>query len=243
MRRVRFRDEAGSNRVGTLTEDGIEFGGQLYNPEDVTYLPPTEPSKIVCVGWNYLEHAAEKDVELPDRPSLFLKPPNALAAHGDTVTLPSGKDLVEYEAELGVIIDRHCRNVAEEDAMDVIRGFTCVNDISNRDDQNVEQNWVRGKAFDNSAPMGPVMATPEHVPDDARVTSRVNGETRQDSSIEHLIFSIPELVAEITSYVTLEPGDVVSTGTPEGVGPLSDGDHVEIEVEGVGTLEHDIRVV
>jgi 2-keto-4-pentenoate hydratase/2-oxohepta-3-ene-1,7-dioic acid hydratase in catechol pathway len=117
-----------------------------------------------------------------------------------------------------------------------------VNDVSNRDDQNAEQNWIRGKAFDNSAPIGPVLATPEEVPDDARIQLRVNGETKQDSSLDLLLFSIPELIEEITTYLTLEPGDVVSTGTPEGVGPLSDGDRVEVEVEGVGVLEHDVRV-
>jgi 2-keto-4-pentenoate hydratase/2-oxohepta-3-ene-1,7-dioic acid hydratase in catechol pathway len=122
--------------------------------------------------------------------------------------------------------------------MDVVAGFTCVNDVSNRDDQRVETNWVRGKAFDGAAPMGPVVADVEDVPADARVRLRVNGETKQDSTRDQLIFDVPTVIEEVTTYLTLEPGDVISTGTPAGVGPLSDGDRVEVTVEGVGTLEH-----
>jgi 2-keto-4-pentenoate hydratase/2-oxohepta-3-ene-1,7-dioic acid hydratase in catechol pathway len=172
---------------------------------------------------------------------LFLKPPNALAGHGDAVTLPAGKDRVEHEAELAVVIGEQCRNVAVEDAPDVVAGYACADDVSNRDDQRREQNWVRGKAFDGSCPLGPVLATPDEVPDDADVELRVNGETRQRSSIEHFVFTVPELIAEITEYVTLERGDVIVTGTPEGVAELEDGDRVEVEIEGVGTLEHGVE--
>ncbi|NHN49414.1 fumarylacetoacetate hydrolase family protein [Halostella sp. JP-L12] len=239
MRRVRFRDAAGSVRNGVWSDDGIEFGERTYDPESVDVLPPTEPSKIVCVGLNYADHAEEEGMELPDRPMLFLKPPNAVSGHRDEIPLPAGKETVEYEAELGVVIGQQCRNVSEDEAMSVVDGFTCLNDVSNRDDQRVEQNWVRGKAFDNAAPTGPVVATPDEVPDDASVELRVNGELRQESSREEFIFSVEELIAEITSYMTLEPGDVISTGTPAGVGPLSDGDTVEVEVEGVGVLRNE----
>ncbi|MFC6734201.1 fumarylacetoacetate hydrolase family protein [Haladaptatus sp. DYSN1] len=238
MRHARFRDSAGTVRNGAWTDDGIEFAGELYDPEAVDLLPPTEPSKIVCVGLNYADHAEETDSDIPERPLLFLKPPNTLAGHGDTISLPEGKERVDWEAEFGVVIGEQCRNVSEENAMDVVAGYTCLNDISNRDDQRVEQNWVRGKAFDNAAPMGPVVADPEHVPEDASVSLRVNGETKQESSISQLIFSVPELIAEVTTYMTLERGDVISTGTPAGVGPLSPGDTVEVEIEGIGTLEH-----
>ncbi|WP_224269422.1 fumarylacetoacetate hydrolase family protein [Haloprofundus salinisoli] len=242
MHHVRFRDPAGAVRTGEWHDDAITFGGETYNHDDVEILPPCEPSKIVCIGRNYADHAAEHGADVPDRPMLFLKGPNTVAGHGDTVTLPAGKERVEWEAELGVVIGEQCRNVAAEDAMDVVAGFTCFNDISNRDDQRQEQNWIRGKAFDGSAPMGPVLADPEHVPDDARVTLRVNGETKQDGSRDQMVFDVPTLVEEITTYLTLEPGDVIATGTPEGVGPLSDGDHVEVEIEGVGTLEHGVRI-
>ncbi|WP_121823482.1 fumarylacetoacetate hydrolase family protein [Halostella salina] len=238
MRRVRFRDPAGAVRTGEWTDDGIEFGGETYDPDAVDVLPPSEPSKVVCIGRNYAKHAEERDEEVPDRPLLFLKPPNAVAGHGDEIRLPAGKDRIEHEAELAVVIGEQCRNVPESEAMAVVAGYTCMNDVSNRDDQSREQNWVRGKAFDGAAPLGPVVAPPESVPEDASIELRVNGETRQDSSLEHLIFSVPELIAEITTYMTLEPGDVVATGTPAGVGPLTDGDRVEVEVEGVGTLAH-----
>ncbi|WP_440008789.1 fumarylacetoacetate hydrolase family protein [Halomicrococcus sp. SG-WS-1] len=242
MRRVRFRDPAGSVRNGEWTDAGIAFGGETYDPDDVDVLAPADPSKIVCVGLNYADHAAERDKDLPERPLLFLKPPNAVSAHGDTVTLPSGKDRIDHEAELAVVVGEQCRNLTPEDAMDAVAGFTCADDLSNRDDQDREQNWVRGKAFDNSCPLGPVLATPDEVPADAAVRLRVNGDLRQESSRDEFIFSVPELLAEITTYLTLEPGDVVLTGTPAGVGPLSDGDRVEVEVEGVGTLAHDVRI-
>ncbi|SIR01256.1 2-keto-4-pentenoate hydratase/2-oxohepta-3-ene-1,7-dioic acid hydratase (catechol pathway) [Haladaptatus litoreus] len=242
MKRVRFRDPAGSTRSGEWTNGEIHFANDSYDPDEVEILAPTDPSKIVCVGLNYADHAAERNKDLPDRPLLFLKPPNAVASHGDTITLPTGKERIDHEAELGIVIEEQCRNVAEEDAMDVIAGFTCADDISNRDDQDKEQNWVRGKAFDNSCPLGPVMATPDEVPEDAAVRLRVNGELRQESSRDQFIFSVPELIAEITTYLTLEPGDVVITGTPAGVAPLSDGDTVEVEIEGIGTLSHDVRI-
>ncbi|WP_255190842.1 fumarylacetoacetate hydrolase family protein [Natronobeatus ordinarius] len=244
MKYVRFRDPAGAVRRGTLEDGSVHFANETYDfdGDEIDILPPCEPSKLVCIGKNYADHAAEMDSEVPDRPMLFLKPPNTLAAHGDTVTVPAGKERIDYEAELGVVIGEQCRHVPEADAMDVIAGYTCVNDVSNRDDQRQEQNWVRGKAFDGAAPIGPVLATPDELPENPFVRSRVNGELKQDGSLEQLIFPIPELIAEITTFLTLEPGDVIATGTPEGVGPLADGDAVEIEVEGVGTLEHSVRI-
>ncbi|KOX92167.1 2-hydroxyhepta-2,4-diene-1,7-dioate isomerase [Haloarcula rubripromontorii] len=256
MKRVRFRDTAGNVRGGRWTvEDGepvvtaaagpygrIAFGDESYDPDEVDILPPCEPTKVVCIGRNYADHAEEMDSDLPDRPMLFLKAPNAVASHGKHLTMPSGKERIDYEAELGVVIGEQCRNVSESGAMDVVAGYTCVNDISNRDDQRQEQNWVRGKAFDNACPIGPLVATPEHVPEDASIELRLNGETKQSSSREHLIFSVPELIAEITSYMTLEPGDVIATGTPEGVGPMEDGDEVEVEIEGIGTLKHSVKI-
>ena len=253
MKQVRFRDPAGSVRTGEWVDaDGtpadtetagtagqIRFGDRTYDPADVDVLPPCEPSKIVCIGRNYAKHAEERNESVPDRPLLFLKPPNALASHESDVPLPPNR-YMEYEAELAVVIGEQCRHVDEAEAMDVVAGYTCMVDVSNRDDQDREQNWVRGKAFDNAAPLGPVLATQEHVADDAGVTLRLNGETRQSSSLDHLIFPVPELIAEITTYMTLEPGDVIATGTPEGVGELSDGDEVTVEIDGVGRLRHTV---
>lgn len=241
MRKVRFRDPAGSVRVGEWIDDAVEFGSQRFELEDIDLLPPTDPSKIVCVGLNYANHAAETDSDIPDRPLLFLKTPNTLAGAEDTITLPESKDRIDFEGELGVVIGEQCRNVAEEDAESVIAGYTCVNDLSNRDDQRVEQNWVRGKSFDNSAPIGPVMATPEDVPEEPRVRLWLNGEKRQDSDDDELVFDVGRAISEVSTFLTLEPGDIVAMGTTVGVGPLSDGDTVEIEVEGVGRLEHDVE--
>ncbi|MFB6092161.1 MAG: fumarylacetoacetate hydrolase family protein [Haloquadratum sp.] len=242
MHTVRFRDPAGSIREGEWHGDQVSFGGRTYDLDAVDVLPPSEPTKIVCIGLNYADHAAEGGKEVPDRPLLFLKPPNTLSGHGDTVTLPAGKDRLDHEAEIAVVIDKQARNVDAADAMDYVAGFTCLNDLSNRDDQRQETNWVRGKAFDNAAPMGPVLASPDEVPADAEIELRVNGETRQQSSRDNLAFTVPDLIEEITAYLTLEPGDVIATGTPAGVAPLEDGDRIEIELEGVGTLEHDVRI-
>lgn len=239
---VRFRDPAGSVRTGSWTDTGVAFGGETYSVEDVDILAPTSPSKVVCVGLNYADHAAESGSSVPDRPLLFFKTPNTISAHGDTITLPAEKDRIDYEAELGVVIDEQCRNVDSADAMEVVRGFTAVNDLSNRDDQDKEVNWVRGKSFDNAAPIGPAIAPPDSVPDTAEIECRVNGEQRQSSNRGELIFSVPELIAEITTYLTLEPGDVIATGTPAGVGPLADGDTVEIDIEGIPTLRHDVHI-
>jgi len=241
MYRVRFRDPAGAVREGEWTDDGVSFGGRTYDRAEVDVLAPCEPTKLVCVGRNYAAHAAEHDSEVPDRPMLFLKGPNTVAGHGDTVTLPAGKERVEHEAELAVVVGEQCRHVDAADAGDVVAGYTCANDVSNRDDQMEEQNWVRGKAFDGAAPLGPVVATPEEVPDDATIQLRVDGEVRQDSSIDRFAFSVGELIEEVTAYMTLEPGDVILTGTPEGVAPLADGDRVAVDVEGIPTLEHDVE--
>lgn len=248
MRRVRFADAGGMVRVGEWNEDSIRHGGSHFDPEDVDVLPPSEPTKIVCVALNYSEHAAEADenysadMNVPDRPFFFMKGPNAVLGHGSTATIPRGKELIHHEAELGVVMGEQCAYVTADEALDYVLGYTCVNDISNRDDQRQTVNgnidWVRGKAFDHSLPIGPVVVDPEDVPPDANVQLRVNGEIRQDFSIENLVFSVPELVAEASHYMTLEPGDVIAAGTSTGAGPLEDGDEVDVEVEGVGTLTH-----
>jgi len=240
MRWGRFRDASGRVRIGEWTDDGFDCGERMLAEDAVTVLPPTDPSKIVCVGLNYANHAEEAGMEIPDHPMLFLKPPNAVAAHRDAVPVLEGGKRIDYEAELGVVIDCQCRNVPESRAEEVIAGYTCVNDVSNRDDQEREQNWIRGKAFDAAAPIGPAVASPDEVPADARIRLRVNGETKQDSSRSEFIFSVPELIAEITRYLTLEPGDVISTGTPYGIGPVEPGDTMAVEIEGVGTLRNEV---
>jgi len=241
MYRVRFRDPSGVVRTGTWTDGEVSFAGRTHPVEDVDVLPPCEPSKIVCVGHNYQRHVEELGEETPDRPFLFLKAPNTYAAHGDAVALPPELDRVDHEAELGVVIGEQCRRVPAADAMDVVAGYTAIDDVSNRDDVGRDPALVRVKGLDGAAPMGPVVAAPEAVPADATVACRVNGEARQSGRLDDLIFPIPELIEEITRLVTLEPGDVVSTGTPEGIGPLAPGDTVEVDIEGIPTLRHGVR--
>ncbi|WP_255171436.1 fumarylacetoacetate hydrolase family protein [Natrononativus amylolyticus] len=241
MRTVRFEDETGYARRGEWTDDGIVANGNTYDPAEANVLAPSEPTKIICQAGGYMDHREESGFDdRPDRPELFLKTPNCVVAHGDAIELPPGRESVEFEAEFGIVISEQCRAVSEDEAMEYVEGFTCVNDISNRDDQEQERNWVRGKAFDASCPIGPVVATPDEVPDDATLTLRLNGETKQETTREHMIFSVPELVADVSELITLEPGDVIATGTPFGPDELAPGDTVEVEFDGVGTLENHV---
>lgn len=243
MKHVRFLDPAGSIRHGTWVNGQVNFGGREYSAESINFLPPSDPTKIIGVGLNYHHHADELGMAIPDQPSLFLVGPNSLSGHNSTVRPPARDANIEHEAELGVIIGEQCRNIPVNDAMDVVKGFTCVNDISNRTEQfrEQQQDLFRGKAFDNSMPIGPVLAEPEDVPKDATIRLRVNGSDRQTSSRMDMIYNVPQLVAHISNYLTLESGDIISTGTPAGVGQLEAGDQVEIEVDGVGTLKHYVQ--
>lgn len=238
MKYARIRTPSGAVRRGQYHGDSVTAGGRTYDLDDpgVATLAPCQPSKLVCVGRNYADHAAEHDADVPDRPMLFLKPPNAVAASNATVRLPA-EPTVEHEAELAVVIGQQTRNCSLGEASDAIAGYTCANDLSNRTEQRQEQNWVRGKAFDGSAPLGPCVADPSHLPEDASIRCLVNDEQRQHGTRDQLVFGIERLVTEIAAALTLEPGDVILTGTPAGVSPLTDGDHVECVVEGVGRLE------
>ncbi len=241
MMQIRFRTPDGNTCTGECHNRKIRSQNVTYSLEEVEILPPTEPSKIICVGLNYVDHIEETGKEVPTRPSLFIKPPNTIAAHGETIDLLPGIERIDYEAELGVVIGKRCKHVHRKDALDVVLGYTCVNDLSNRDDQRKEQNWVRGKAFDKAAPMGPAIASPEDLAEDARILLRLDGKIMQESSIDKMIFDIPTLIEEITMYMTLEKGDVISTGTPAGVGPIQDGNIVEVEIEGIGVLSNKFK--
>jgi 2-keto-4-pentenoate hydratase/2-oxohepta-3-ene-1,7-dioic acid hydratase in catechol pathway len=244
MKEVRFRDPAGSVRTGEWQESSVRFGGENYETSKVDILPPVAPSKVVCMAANYsdhIEHDAPDDFDTPTRPEYFFKPPHTLAGHGDRITIPPEMDTVEYEGEVAAIIGEQCRRVSASDALDVVSGFTCLNDLSNRDDQLDEMNWVRGKAFDNAAPIGPCIAPTGKVPADARIQTQVNDEIKQESSRKYEIFSLETIIEDLTKYITLEEGDVISLGTPAGVDEVEDGDQIAIEIEGIGTLEHTIH--
>jgi 2-keto-4-pentenoate hydratase/2-oxohepta-3-ene-1,7-dioic acid hydratase in catechol pathway len=229
-------------QVHEVTVEGDEAvlpSGRRVPLSEVRWLPPTAPTKVICVGFNYRDHAQELSVEIPKEPLFFLKPPSALVAHGQPIPYPAHTRQLDYEGELAVVIGRRCRHLRPAEARDVILGYSILNDVTARDVQRVEKQWVRAKAFDGSAPYGPWVET-ELDPGNVRITTRVNGEVRQDSWTRYMIFDVFELVAEASRYMTLEPGDVIATGTPPGVGPLQPGDVVEITVEGVGTLSNPV---
>ncbi len=208
--------------------------------EAVRLLPPTQPSKIICVGRNYAAHAAEHKVEVPEIPLIFLKPPSALIAAGEAIVLPPQSQRVEHEAELAVVIGKQGRWITPEDAHAHIFGYTIANDVTARDLQRRDGQWTRGKGFDTFCPTGPWIET-DFDPADALITCRVNGDMRQMGSTREMIFGIPQLIAFISSVMTLNPGDLILTGTPAGVGPLTDGDTVEVEIEGLGKLRNPVK--
>jgi 2-keto-4-pentenoate hydratase/2-oxohepta-3-ene-1,7-dioic acid hydratase in catechol pathway len=220
---------------------GYDRGRALPQGIDgATLLPPVTPSKFVCVGLNYRDHAAEMKKALPPEPLLFMKPSTATVGSGATILLPPGAGRVDYEAELAVVIGRRAHRVSRARAADYVIGITCVNDVTARDIQNRETQYTRAKGFDTFAPIGPCIAVDAGF-GPRRVEGFVNGERRQSSSTEQLIFPIDFLIEYITFVMTLEPGDVISTGTPSGVGPLHAGDTVVVQVEGVGELRNIVR--
>jgi 2-keto-4-pentenoate hydratase/2-oxohepta-3-ene-1,7-dioic acid hydratase in catechol pathway len=197
------------------------------------------PSKIIGIGQNYRAHAAEMGKAIPEEPLMFLKPPSAIIADGTPIVRPAGYERVDYEGELGVVIGTRARNVSRDAALAVVAGYTCVNDVTVRDLQKTDGQWARAKGFDSFCPIGPrVVAGLD--PSNLRIQTRVNGAIKQDSSTSDLIFDVPALIAFVSRYMTLEVGDVISTGTPAGVGNLSPGDVVEVEIEGIGVLRNPV---
>ena len=197
------------------------------------------PTKIVCIGANYRAHVAEMGKQVPEEPVLFMKPPSALLPAGEPIVRPRGYGRVDFEGELALVIGRRARRVSAPRALDVVLGLTIVNDVTVRDLQAKDGQWTRAKGFDSFCPLGPHIAVGLD-PSDLRITTRVNGEIRQDSRTSDLIFAVPFLIEFISRHMTLEPGDVISTGTPSGVGNLVPGDQVAVEIEGIGVLENPV---
>ena len=241
MKLVRFRTpDDGSPKEGELRGDAVIAGDSIYRFDRVALLPPCVPTKIVCVGRNYAAHARELGNVVPKEPLFFFKPPSAVIGPDEGIVLPESPQ-VDYEAELAVVIGRRCRNVPPERALEFVLGYTCMNDVTDRAAQRWEQNWVRAKGFDTSAPLGPAILTRDETDGPFHITLRLNGILRQDGTTELMICPVPRLIAMISSIMTLEPGDVIATGTPAGVGPLSPGDTVEITIDGIGTLRNRVR--
>jgi len=236
---------AGGKIVPFASEDGQSFfaydpdtravGGAL---EIERIAAPVIPGKIVAVGLNYRDHAREMALEIPGEPILFMKPSTGVIGPGETILYPAQSSRVDYEAELAVVIGRACKSVDAASARDCILGYACFNDVTARDLQAKDGQWTRAKSFDTFAPMGPWIVTDLDDPHDLAVTARLNGEIRQSSNTANLIFSVFDLVEFISHVMTLDPGDVIATGTPSGVGPMERGDIVEIEIEGIGVLKN-----
>ncbi len=223
--------------------DGELYGdyaaGVRVDPAGLRLLAPVEPSKIVAVGLNYRDHAAEMNKPLPREPLIFLKPSTAVIGPGEAITLPPGVGRVDYESELGIVIGRRASHVSAADAAAYILGLTCVNDVTARELQRLDVQYTRAKGFDTFAPLGPAVAVGVD-PKALDVQGWLNGERRQASNTRELIFDIGHLVEFVTSVMTLRPGDVISTGTPSGVGPLAAGDRIEIRIPGVGELKNEV---
>ncbi len=213
-------------------------------------LPIDRPEKIVCVGLNYRDHAEEQRTELPGAPLLFAKWPNTLIGAGEPIVIPPVTKQVDYEAELGVVIGERVRGASTETALEAVAGYLCLNDVSARDLQFSDGQWVRGKSLDTFCPVGPHLVSADDMPDPQALAIRalVNGDVLQDSNTSNMIFSVAEIVAHVSQAITLEPGDLIATGTPAGVGAFRDpqiwlepGDEVTIEIEGIGALTNPVR--
>ncbi|MEU4686165.1 fumarylacetoacetate hydrolase family protein [Streptomyces xinghaiensis] len=217
----------------------FERSGKKVPLAQVRLLPPVLPSKVVAIGRNYAEHAAEMGGEVPEAPVAFFKPSTAVTGPGDPIPYPSFSQELHHEAELAVVIGRMCREVPRERVQDVILGYTCANDVTARDVQRAESQWARAKGFDGSCPLGPWVET-ELDPADLGIMCTVNGEQRQLGRTGDMVRPVADLITHITEAMTLLPGDVVLTGTPAGVGPLSVGDEVAVTIEGIGTLTNKV---
>jgi 2-keto-4-pentenoate hydratase/2-oxohepta-3-ene-1,7-dioic acid hydratase in catechol pathway len=247
VRYVRF-ERAGRDFFGTLEGEVVlplkgapwesrELAGESCPVREVRLLAPVRPGNIFCVGRNYSDHARELGNELPTEPVIFLKGVNSLLDPGGVVRLPRWAGRVDYEGELAVIIGKTCRNIPEKEAMEVIFGVTCLNDITARELQKTDSNLTRSKSFDTFCPIGPWIVDSREA-EGRNIVTRLNGVVVQSASTDLMIFPVPRIISHISRFATLRPGDVIATGTPAGVGPLKDGDRIEVELEGVGKLEN-----
>jgi 2-keto-4-pentenoate hydratase/2-oxohepta-3-ene-1,7-dioic acid hydratase in catechol pathway len=242
-------DRAADIRYGVLEGDAIREAPGLGVPErgrehrlaEVRLLPPCSPSKIVCVGRNYMDHAKELNNPVPEEPLIFLKPPSALIGHGDAIVLPEASSLVHFEGELGLVIGRRARRVSRSEALEYVFGYTCINDVTARDIQKKENKFTRAKGFDTFCAVGPWVA-PRGQVDAAglRIRTTVDGVIRQEAPVTEMIFPVDAILEFISGVMTLEPGDLIATGTPAGVGALEPGAEVTVEVIPVGALTNPV---
>jgi 2-keto-4-pentenoate hydratase/2-oxohepta-3-ene-1,7-dioic acid hydratase in catechol pathway len=241
MKIIRYSLNPNISPWATAADPDVRHGDFDQLPPGARLLPPCSPSKIVCVGRNYAEHAKEMGADVPSEPTIFLKPPSSLIASGDAIVYPRLTERLDYEGELGVVVRRRARNVKSADAAAYILGYTPVNDVTARDLQRKDGQWTRGKGFDTFCPVGPFIVPSDEVNlSSLRVRTFLDGEKKQDAAITEMIFSVNDIIAYVSAFMTLEPGDLIATGTPSGVGPLQPGSHVRVEIEGVGVLENTV---
>ncbi|HEX6271228.1 MAG TPA: fumarylacetoacetate hydrolase family protein [Anaerolineales bacterium] len=252
MRIIRYETQDGKKpKYGWILGDKVgEIGGNVFGRyrrkeaetplADVKLLAPSQPGKIICVGRNYIEHAKELGNEVPQVPLIFLKPPSSVINPNDTIILPPQSTQVEHEGELVVVIGKRGRHIMAGSAKKYILGYTIGNDVTARDLQKIDDQWTRAKGFDTFCPFGPWIDT-DFDPADSVVTCRVNGQMRQMASTRDMVFNVGTLIAYISSVMTLEPGDLIFTGTPAGVGELRNGDEVVVEIEGLGVLKNSVK--
>lgn len=221
--------------------DKYEILENQYSLLEIKYLPPCMPSKIIALGLNYFDHAEEFKLKIPEEPLIFLKPSTAVIGHKENIIYPKMTERLDYEAELGVIIKNKVKNIKPKEVYENILGYTCFNDVTARDLQKKDGQWTRSKSFDTFAPLGPYIVT-DLEPNNLEIKLRQNGKVKQHSSTSKMIFKIEETVSFISQIMTLNPGDVIVTGTPSGVGELQVGDVVEVEIEGIGTLTNYISL-
>ncbi len=241
MKKARFTvGDDDSVKTGHVEGERLYVEGTEYSFEEVTFLPPCRPTKIVCIGLNYRDHADESGLPVPENPLIFLKPCSALIGHRDAIRFPAQSSRVDFEGELALVIGRRCSAVGTDTAFDYIGGYTILNDVTARDIQLLESKMTRAKGFDTFAPCGPWIVESLD-PSNLKIETLLNGELRQNSSTAELIFSIPTIISFVSNVMTLEPGDIVATGTPAGVGPMQVGDVVEVRIEGIGSLTNIVR--
>jgi 2-keto-4-pentenoate hydratase/2-oxohepta-3-ene-1,7-dioic acid hydratase in catechol pathway len=241
-RHVRYSLDPAAETTTPDHHPGVRYGViDSTVPEGARMLPPCCPSKIVCVGRNYVEHARELGNEVPSEPLIFLKPPSSLIGDGDAIVYPALSQNVHYEGELGVVIGKRARRVPREHAYEYVRGYTCLNDVTARDIQRKDVQFTRGKGFDTFCAVGPwIVSAAEFKIENERLTTRVDGEVKQNAPFTEMIFSVDAIIAFVTAFMTLEPGDLIATGTPPGVGPVSPGSVVEVEISGIGVLRNPV---
>lgn len=250
MKYARIKHENNIRYCRVLTDEVLLLDGDIFGSfsetefkiplSEIKFLAPCNPSKIVAVGLNYADHASELNLKIPDFPALFMKPSSSVIGPCEDIIYPTMSEQVDYEAELAIVIGKEASYVSESDARKYVLGYTCLNDVTARDLQNIDSQWIRAKGFDTFAPIGPCIET-DVDPDNLDIELRLNGEIKQKSNTSNFIFKTNYLISKISEIMTLNPGDIITTGTPSGIGSMNPGDVVQVEINGIGILSNTVK--